>query len=74
MKTSRPVSKLHKKSTTALKKNDGNDMSINCDVIVVFRISDQFGAIWKPDFGDIVCKSHIFLNCNLLSYKSGKQN
>ena len=30
-------------------------MSKNCDVIVFFIIYDQFGAIRKPDFGQIVC-------------------
>ena len=46
----------------------------NYDVIAIFPIYDQFGAIQKPDFGHIVCKSYIFINSNLLSYKNGKQN
>ena len=49
-------------------------MSENCDVIVIFPIYGQFGAIRKPDSGHIVCKSHVFINSNLLSYKNWKQN
>ena len=49
-------------------------MSENCDVIVICPISDQFGAIRKPDSGRIVCKTYIFINRNLLSYKIWKQN
>ena len=49
-------------------------MSANCDVIVVFPIYDQFGAIWKPDSGRIVCKTYIFINSDHLSYKNWKQN
>ena len=49
-------------------------MSENCDVIVICPISDQFGAIRKPDSGRIVCKTYIFINRNLLSYKTWKQN
>ena len=49
-------------------------MSGNCDVIVIFRISGQFGAIRKPDSRLVVCKTYIFINNNLLSYKKWKQN
>ena len=49
-------------------------MSTNCDVIVVFPIYDQSGAIRKPDSGRIVCKAYSFINSNLLSYKNRKQN
>ena len=49
-------------------------MSNNCDVIAIFPIYNQFGAIWKPDSGGIVCKIYIFINSNLLSYKNWKQN
>ena len=45
-------------------------MSENCDVIAIFPIYGQFGAIWKPDSGRIVCKTYIFINSNLLSYKT----
>ena len=45
-------------------------MSENCDVIIIFPIYGQFGAIRKPDSGRIVCKTYIFINSNLISYKN----
>ena len=47
-------------------------MSENCDVIVIFPIYGQFGAIRKPDSVRIVWKTYI--NSNLLSNKIWKQN
>ena len=44
----------------------------NCDVIVLF--SDLFGAIRNLDSRRVVCKTYIFINSNLLSYKNWKQN
>ena len=49
-------------------------MSENCDVIAFFLIYGQFGTIQKPDSESIVCKTCIFINSNLLSYKNWKQN
>ena len=46
----------------------------NCDVIAIFLIYGQFGTIWKPDSSGIVCKTFIFINSNLLSYKNWKLN
>ena len=51
-----------------------NVILANCDVIKVFLIYAQFKAIWKPDFGRVVCKSYIFIESNLLLYKNWKQN
>ena len=34
-------------------------MSENCDVIAIFPIYGQFGVIWKPDSGRIVCKTYV---------------
>ena len=45
-----------------------------CDVSAIFPIYSQFGAIQKPDFGPTVCKTYIFINSNLLSYKNFKHN
>ena len=42
----------------------------NCDVIIIFSIYGQFGAIVKPDSRGIVCKTYIFINTNLLSDKT----
>ena len=49
-------------------------MSTNCEVIIIFQINGQFEAIQKTDSGRIVCKTYIFINSNLSSYKNGKQN
>ena len=65
------VTKLDKKNKT-LSKNDDDVMSANCDVIVIFPIFGQFGAIRKPDSERIVCKTYIFINSNLLSYRNWK--
>ena len=34
----------------------------NCDVISIFPIYNQFGAIRKPDSGRIVYKTYILIN------------
>ena len=52
-----------------------NDVMLtNCDVISIFPIYGQFGAIRKSDFEGIVCKVYIFINSNLFSCKIWKQN
>ena len=42
----------------------------NCGVIPIFLIYSQFGAIRKPDSGRIICKTYVFINSDLLSYKN----
>ena len=70
-----PVTKLDKKRKKKTLKKVGSDaMSANRNVIVIFLIYDQFGAIRKPGSGRIVCKTYIFLKSNLLSCKNWKQN
>ena len=64
-----PVTKLGKRNKTTSKVCD-DVMLANCDVIVIFPTYGQFGAIQKPDSGCIVCKTYIFMNSNLLSYKN----
>ena len=64
------VVKLHKRNKTMSKKIDDDVISKNCDVIVIFPIYGQFGTIQKPDSGHIVCKTYVFINSNLLSYKN----
>ena len=44
----------------------------NFDVIVIFPIYNQFGAIRKQDSRHMI--SYIFINNNFLSYKNWKQN
>ena len=66
-----PETKLDKrKKTIAKKKTDDDIMSENCDAIAIFPNCGQFGAIWKPDSGRIVCKTYIFINSKLLSHKN----
>ena len=65
-----PVTKLEKRNKTTSKKFDGDFMPENCDIIFIFPIYGQFGAIQKPDFGCMVCETYIFINKNLLSYRN----
>ena len=64
------VTKLQKRNKTTSKKFGGDIMSKNCDVIAIFPIYGEFGAIWKPDSGHIVCKTYVFINSNIISYKN----
>ena len=64
------VTKLDKRNKTTSKKFDDDVMPANFDVIVIFPIYSQFGAIRKPDFGCIVCKTYILIKSDLLSYKN----
>ena len=68
------VTKLGKTNKTTSTKFDDDVMLANCDVIIIFSICGQSGAIGKPSWGCIVCKTSIFVKSNLLSYKNGKQN
>ena len=43
-------------------------MSENFDVITVFPIYGQFGAIQKPDSERIVCKTYIFIKPFILQW------
>ena len=65
-----PVTKLDTKNNKTSKKFENDVMSENCDVIVIFPIYGQFGAIRKPDSGLMFCKTHIFISSNLISYKN----
>ena len=51
-----PVTKLDKRNTTPSEKFDDDVILANCNVIVISPMYDQFGTIWKPDSGCIVCK------------------
>ena len=64
------VTRLEKTNKTTSKGFDYDVMSTNFDVIIIFLIYGQFGAIRKLDSGCIVCKTYIFINSNLLSYKN----
>ena len=65
-----PVTKIDKRNKITSKKFDDDVVSANCDILLIFSIYGQFRAIRKPDSGRIVCKTYIFINSNLLSYKN----
>ena len=56
------------------RKSDRDIMPGNSDVIAIFLIYSQVGAIRKPDSGRMFCKTYTFINSKLLSYKNWKQN
>ena len=66
----RAVTKRDKRNKTTSKKFDGDVILKNCDVIVIFFIFDQFGAVRKPSSRHRVCKSYVFSYSNFLSYKN----
>ena len=69
-----PVTKIDTRNTEITKKVDDNVMSANCGLIISFLFYGRFGAIRKPDSGGMDYKTYIFINSNLLSYKTEKQN
>ena len=66
------VTKLTRETKQRQKNLTMSVMSANCDVVVIFPIYGQSGAIRKLDSGGIVCKTYISINSNLLSYKDWK--
>ena len=64
------VTKLDKRGKAMSRKFEDDAMSENCGLIAIFPIYDQFGAIRKSDSGCRVCKTYIFINSHLLSYKN----
>ena len=66
--------KFNKRNKTRLNQFDDDVMPANCDIIAIFLIYGQFGAILKRDSRSIICKTYIFIKSNLLSYKNRKQN
>ena len=65
-----PGTKLDKKNKTSSKIFDFDVMSENCDVIAIFRIFGQFGAVRGLDSGHGDCKSYVFSNSYLFYYKT----
>ena len=68
------VTKCNQRNKTASRKFDEDAILANCNVIVIFTIYGQFGAIQEPNFRCVVRKFYIFINSNFLSYKKLKQN
>ena len=56
-----------------MQNSDGDIMSTNFDVIVIFPVYGLFGAIWKPDFGRIVCRTYVSIKYNLVPYRNEKK-
>ena len=54
----RPATKLDKKNKIPFKKIEDDVMLVNYDVLVIFPIYAQFGAIWKPGCECIVYKTY----------------
>ena len=50
-----PVIERDKKNKKMSKKFDDDVILADCDVIAIFPIHGQFGAIRRPDWGCIVC-------------------
>ena len=65
-----PVTKLELKNKTTSKKIDDDVMLETCEVIFIFPIYGQFGALRKLDSGCTVCRTHVFINRNLLPYQN----
>ena len=53
-----PITKLDKRNKVTSKTIDDGILPVNCNVIVIFVIYGQFGAIRKPDTGRMVCKTY----------------
>ena len=68
-----PVSKLDKKNKKAPKSFKNDAVLANCDVISIFPIYGEFGAIRKPVSQRVACKSYFFIKTSILSYKTGKE-
>ena len=64
------VTKLDKRNKVKSKEIDDDVMLTNCGVTVIYLIYGQFGVIRKSESRRIVCKTKIFINSNLLTYKN----
>ena len=59
------------RETKELQKNISDGVMLeNCDIIAIFRIFGQFGAVRRRDSGHRVFKCYVFSNSNFLSYKN----
>ena len=66
------VTKRDKKNKTIYKKLAMIHLE-SCAVVAIFLNYSQFGAIRKPGSGQIVCKTYLFINSNLLFTKAGNR-
>ena len=66
----RPPTNLDKRNKTTAKNFDDDAISGNYEVIHIFLIFGQFGAVRRLDSGRGVFKSYVFNNSNLFFYKN----
>ena len=69
-----PVTKLYKKRKITLKIFDDDVMSENYDVIVIFSVYGQFGAIRNPDSGGRVCNAKLMFSLIVIFYLTKTEN
>ena len=69
-----PMTKFDKRNTQTSKTFDNGVMSKNFDVTDFFLIYGKFAAILELNSRRMVYKTYIFINSNLLPYRSWKQN
>ena len=60
--------KFYKRKRKKHRKNDNDVMSASFDAIAIFPTYGQFGAIPKPDFRCIVCKTYSFTYSNIVTF------
>ena len=65
-----PVTTLDKKNMVTSKKLTMTLCQQIVTLFVTFPIHGHFGAIRKPNYEAMLCKTFIFVNNNLLSYKN----
>ena len=65
-----PMTKFDKRNTQTLKTFDNGVMSKNFDVTDFFLIYEKFAAILELNSRRMVYKTYIFINSNLLPYRS----
>ena len=65
--------KFNKRNKTRLNQFDDDVMPANCDIIAIFLIYGQFGAILKRDSRSIICKTYIFIKVTFYLTKTGNR-
>ena len=55
-----PETKFDKRDKLTSKNFDVYIMSEKCDVVVIFRLFGQFGAVRRPDSEHRICNSNLF--------------
>ena len=69
-----PETKIYKRNETTSKSLDDDVMSENYDVIVIFSVYGQFGAIRNPDSGGRVCNAKLMFSLIVIFYLTKTEN